>query len=221
VRRAEKVRRLFSDIASYYDTLNTIISLGQHRRWRRKAVEVAGFDRGRFLDVGCGTGDFCFELKRIEKRVFGVDFSKRMLDIAKGRLPDIPFQLADVHNLPFRDNTFSGITAGFLIRHIDLSLFLKEANRVLADGGKLVILETSFPSSRLIRWLHRIYLIHLIPLIGQVFGKRDAYSYLGASFSLYMPSLSELRNLLAKAGFSKVEILPLAFGAVLLCVATK
>ncbi|MBU2462322.1 ubiquinone/menaquinone biosynthesis methyltransferase [bacterium] len=215
------VEGLFSDISSCYDVMNTIISLGQHKKWRKKAIKNAAFpEGGRILDVGCGTGDFGIEAKRANLKVFGIDFVNKMIRIAKSKI-NYQLSLADAHNLPFASNSFDGIILGFSLRHLEISVFLDEARRVLKPKGKVVILEVSSPKSLLFFWLHRLYLQRIIPAIAYIFcGKTREYGYLHQSFSLYITA-DELKNLFVQKGFSEVEIIPVFFGACSIFIAKK
>ena len=209
--------------------MNELISLGQHKKWRRLAIKNAGFPKGgRVLDVGCGTGDFCIELERAGLKAFGIDFEKKMLKIAKSKinyqLSIINYQLsmADALHLPFSDNSFDGITIGFSLRHLEIPIFLDEARRVLKPKGKIVILEVSSPESLLLHWLHNLYLQRVIPAIACIFcGKTREYAYLGQSFELYMPSTEELKTLFLEKGFSEMIAIPVFFGACSIFIATK
>ncbi|MDI6751649.1 MAG: ubiquinone/menaquinone biosynthesis methyltransferase [bacterium] len=216
------MKGLFLDISSCYDRMNGIISLGQHKKWRRKAIKKAGFGKGgRVLDVGCGTGDFCIELERAGLKVFGIDSVSDMLKIAKSKI-NCQLSMADAHHLPFSDNFFDGITIGFALRHLEIPVFFDEARRVLKPKGKIVILEVSSPKSLLLHWLHKLYLQRIIPAIAYIFcSKTREYAYLHQSYELYMPKQEKLKRLFYEKGFSEISAIPLFFGACSIFIATK
>jgi demethylmenaquinone methyltransferase/2-methoxy-6-polyprenyl-1,4-benzoquinol methylase len=226
------VEGLFLDISPCYDKMNEIISLGQHKWWRRKAIKDADFRKGgRILDVGCGTGDFCIELEKAGFAVFGIDPVNKMLKIARSKISGIRCQVSGVkrqllmangHSLPFLPNFFDGITIGFSLRHLDISIFLDEARRVLKSGGRVVILEVSSPNHPLLRFLHKLYLQRVVPSLAYIFcNKTNEYAYLHQSFELYMPSPKELKTIFLEKGFVEMKAIPIFFGACSIFIATK
>lgn len=178
---------MFSDIAPRYDRANTILSLGIHRRWRRKAVRLAGPLHGaRVLDVATGTGDLAFAFARAVGpggRVVGVDFSRAMLDRARAKpQPEgarVEFEEADALALPFEKGAFDVATIGFGIRNVDHpARGLREMARVVRAGGRVVVLEFGQPKG--LRSIpYRFYSRFVVPLVGGlVTGNRKAYEYL-------------------------------------------
>ena len=159
--KKEGIRRLFNSIASDYDRLNHILSLNIDKGWRRKAVkEIADKDSPvKVLDVACGTGDFTIEIaKKVSagSEVIGVDISEGMMEIGKEKMlkagVTAEMTVADCESLPYDQNTFDRIAVGFGVRNFEhLDLGLREMCRVLKPDGKLVILELSLPSNRLVR----------------------------------------------------------------------
>ncbi|HAW50619.1 TPA: hypothetical protein DCX16_06695 [bacterium] len=217
------IKGLFSKILPVYDLMNLIMSFGLHNHLRRLSVKVAGFRRdGLILDVGCGTGDFCIQTQRVLKkvRIFGFDFLEDMLKEAKRKKKDLRCILGDCHFLPFKDEIFDGITLGFVIRHVDIQGFLKEASRVLKKGGCLIILDLGFPHP-IIKPIFNLYLFRIIPGIGRIFGKKKEYSYLGESLKLYMPSIDSLKDALYKQRFSSVKIKKFVLDSIVCLLATK
>src|SRR5438105_12328021 len=116
---ASRIRAMFSAIAQRYDRANTILSVGIHHRWRRRAVERSGVKRGdRVLDCATGTGDLAIAFRRAGASVVGTDFVDAMLEIARRKAPDIEFRAADVMALPFDDDTFDIASIAFGIRNV-------------------------------------------------------------------------------------------------------
>lgn len=209
------VKGLFKEIIPIYDKMNSIMSLGLHNHWRARCVKMAKFPpNAKILDVGCGTGDFSLQIQRYVKNahIFGMDVLKDMLCNALNKVAINPI-VGDAIFLPFKSETFDGITAGFVLRHIEIKSFFKEAMRVLKPGGKIVILEIFFPKSPFIRFFFNLYLYKVIPFLGRLFRKEDAYLYLGASLK-HLPTISTIENIAYKEGFQEVKIKKFAFSAV-------
>ena len=119
----------------------------------------------------------------------------------------------DCECLPFEQNSFDRISAGFGVRNFEhLDQGLKEMYRTLKPGGKVVILELSVPGNRIIRDLYKMYFTKLLPLIGgRISGKRSAYNYLPASV-LKFPGPNEFQGMLRNAGFKNIRHKALSLG---------
>ena len=220
--KKEGIRRLFNSIASDYDRLNHILSLNIDKGWRRKAVkEIADKDSPvKVLDVACGTGDFTIEIARkvaVGSEVIGVDISEGMMEIGKEKILKAgvaaEMSVADCEALPYDQNTFDRIAVGFGVRNFEhLDLGLREMCRVLKPDGKLVILELSLPSNRLVRGCYMLYFQKILPMVGGFLsGDRGAYEYLRTSV-LRFPAPDKFIEMLKSAGFEQVEHRPLTFG---------
>lgn len=220
--KKEGIRRLFNSIASDYDRLNHILSLNIDKGWRRKAVkEIADKDSPvKVLDVACGTGDFTIEIaKKVSagSEVIGVDISEGMMEIGKEKMlkagVTAEMTVADCESLPYDQNTFDRIAVGFGVRNFEhLDLGLREMCRVLKPDGKLVILELSLPSNRLVRGCYMLYFQKILPMVGGFLsGDRGAYEYLRTSV-LRFPAPDKFIEMLKSAGFEQVEHRPLTFG---------
>jgi demethylmenaquinone methyltransferase/2-methoxy-6-polyprenyl-1,4-benzoquinol methylase len=197
--RAEKVRELFAAIAQRYDLLNDIMSLGLHRRWKRRLVELAG-EPHDVLDLCCGTGDIAM---RFRARVVGVDFTDEMLRVAATRgHPEIAWIRADALRLPFADNSFDAVSLGYGLRNLaDIQLGLREILRVLRPGGKFVSLDFGKPESPVFRALYFGYLRIGLPILGRLFcGDPDTHGYILASLQNY-PAQRGIKELMASQGW--------------------
>lgn len=204
--REHGVRRLFSRIASHYDLLNTIISLGLHKGWRRRALRVLDPRPGELcLDVASGTGDFAVSVTKTGADVVAADMTPEMLQVAFRRLPHLKAVVADAFVLPFADATFDAITIGFGLRHSreDLPLLLAELRRVLKPGGRCVSLELSHPPNKLWDRVSGWYIHLLLPVIGG-FVDREAYEYLSRSLHGY-PDAPTLAEVFRRAGFGECD----------------
>jgi demethylmenaquinone methyltransferase/2-methoxy-6-polyprenyl-1,4-benzoquinol methylase len=218
----ESVRNLFNNIAPTYDLLNRLLSLRRDLYWRKMAVrEFKGY-KGWMLDIATGTGDVVIEMIRqedCERMVFGIDFSEPMIRRAREKLSKkslfrtVSLGLGDALSLPFRGNTFSGAIVAFGLRNIvDKKEALSEMVRVVKSGGKVVVLEFTFPQRGLMHWLYPVYFKKILPWIGgSVSGDRGAYAYLPESV-LHFRYAEEYEELMRKSGLTNVLTRPLTGG---------
>jgi demethylmenaquinone methyltransferase/2-methoxy-6-polyprenyl-1,4-benzoquinol methylase len=215
---------MFDRIASDYDRFNAWASLGLHQHWRRTLLRrvLAG---ARVLDIATGTGDVAFLAAQYGHTVVGLDFSERMLAIAREKDPDgrIRWINGSADRLPFSDRSFDCITSAFALRNLRgcLEAVFKENIRVLRGGGKVLHMDFGRPDSALSRLGHQVHLSFGIPLIGQwVCGERWPKGYLENTIrDFYEPR--EVAELLDRAGFRQVRYTPLSFGVVQIYEGTK
>lgn len=214
---------MFSEIAPRYDLLNRLLSFGADLRWRRRAVELA-LERhpGRILDLATGTGDLALLLKRQAPKaeVVGADFAPPMLELARKKARErgleVRFLEADALALPFPDGHFEAITIAFGFRNFaDYERALKELYRVLAPGGRLVILEFPPPPTGAFGLVYRLYFQRVLPLLGGLIsGSFGAYRYLPESVEAFPPP-EALKALMEEAGFSvRYEVLTFGVAAI-------
>ena len=201
--KARVVRSMFDRVAERYDLVNRVMTFGLDVGWRRRAVEELRLPAGaRILDVACGTGDLCTELARAGHRPLGVDFAFGMLEHAT---TDAPLVQGDALRLPLRDASVDGASCGFALRNVtDLSGLFGELARVIRRGGRVALLETAEPESRLMRAGHRVYFGRVVPVVGGALSDRAAYAYLPRSMA-YLPAPQELLRMLTDAGFDPVR----------------
>ena len=223
----DDVRRMFDGIARFYDVLNTVLSAGSDRRWRRAAAGASGLHRGdTVVDVCTGTGRLAEELRRVvggAGRVVGVDFSQGMLDVARRRVPGVEFRQGDATTLEgIGDASVDAVTVAFGLRNIpDRPAAIQAAFRVLRPGGRFVILEFGRVRGRTASRLYAWYLTRVLPRLGHALNPRSAaYSYLPASIALY-PDADTVSGWLRVAGFDPVTARRLTLGGVTLHVATR
>lgn len=218
--RAQYVRGMFSRIASRYDLMNRVMTLGQDVRWRRYVIGQAQLPAdGRLLDIATGTGDIAYEALRRHPQIqaVGGDFTVEMMQV--GRLSpqrrEIQWVGADTLALPFPTATFDAVTSGFLMRNvIDVPGALREQWRVTKGGGRVVILESSPPKANVLRPLILLHLNVIIPALGRLLtGEADAYRYLPDSTqSFHGPQ--DLASALEEAGFMNVRYRLFMFGTI-------
>ncbi|GFP23343.1 demethylmenaquinone methyltransferase / 2-methoxy-6-polyprenyl-1,4-benzoquinol methylase [Candidatus Hakubella thermalkaliphila] len=227
-----QIEEMFSSIATKYDLLNDILSLGLHRRWKNLAAQEAGLSRGdRALDLCTGTGDVALALaSRVgpEGQVVAVDLSSPMIEYARKKSSDqefksiINFRIGNACDLEFCDDFFDAVTIAFGARNVrNLERLFGEAFRVLKPRGRMVCLEFSPPRLTFLGHLYGIYLRHLVPFLGVLLARhREAYSYLATSICSF-PEPGALVEIMNKAGFGRVTYHRLNLGVVTLHVGIK
>lgn len=214
--RAPKVREMFSRLARRYDLVNDLMSFGLHRRWKRETARLALRGRPRplrLLDLCCGTGDIGFaaeELSGTRACVVGLDFTLPMLAVARRRKLRLgsraSFAEGNALRLPFRDGSFDAVTVGYGLRNLaDLPQGLAEMRRVLAPGGRAVVLDFGKPDNPVASALYWNYLKMVMPLMGWLFHRdADTYDYIPASLARY-PAQRGVQKLMQEAGFANVR----------------
>ena len=220
---------MFNNIAKNYDLLNHCLSFGMDFYWRKKAIQYLTNKPKNILDIATGTADFAISASKIKNvKIIGIDISEGMINVGKKKIikkkleKNINLQIADSENLPFEDNKFDAITAGFGVRNFeDLEKGLSEMNRVLNTNGIVVILEPSKPKYFPLKQIYHIYFHQILPLIGKIISKdNSAYTYLPNSVDVF-PSGNNFINYLENVGFTKCQHIPLTFGIVDLYIAIK
>lgn len=220
----QSIRLLFDHIAPKYDFLNHLLSLRRDIYWRRKAIqELKGYE-GWILDIATGTGDGAIEIIRQNSHfryVFGIDFSEPMIRRAqkkmtqKGLSRNIFLGLGDALTLPFKEGIFSASLIAFGLRNIvkkEEALF--EMVRVVKKGGKVVVLEFTFPKKGAMSWFFSFYIKKILPWIGGFLsGNKGAYAYLPESI-LRFQKIEDYKNLMLRAGLEEIRAFPLTGGIV-------
>ena len=227
--KARHVRGVFDSVASKYDVMNDLMSMGLHRVWKRYTVMVADLREGyQVLDIAGGTGDLAMAFaKEVGKtgRVVHTDINQAMLRTGRDRLLDhgvvLPTLVCDAEKLPFPDNHFDVVSVAFGLRnmtHKDVAL--KEMCRVLKPNGKLLVLEFSKvakPLEKAYDW----YSFNILPKLGQwVAGDDASYRYLAESIRMH-PSQEDLKALMKTCGFGHVDFHNMSAGVVALHVGIK
>ena len=227
--KAKHVRGVFDAVASRYDVMNDLMSAGLHRAWKHYTVTVANPQPGdRVLDIAGGTGDLCLAFAPKvgpTGQVVHTDINEAMLSEGRTRLLDagviLPTLVCDAEKLPFPDGHFDIVTVAFGLRnmtHKDVAL--KEMQRVLRPGGKLLVLEFSKvakPLEKAYEW----YTFNVVPKMGRlVAGDEGSYRYLAESIRMH-PDQETLKQLMREAGFGHVDYHNLTAGVVALHVGIK
>ncbi|WP_312569878.1 bifunctional demethylmenaquinone methyltransferase/2-methoxy-6-polyprenyl-1,4-benzoquinol methylase UbiE [Comamonas sp.] len=227
--KASRVRGVFDSVASKYDVMNDLMSGGLHRAWKAYTVMVANLKEGdKVLDIAGGTGDLSMAFSKkvgATGTVVHTDINEAMLRVGRDRLTDkgilLPTLVCDAEKLPFPDGHFNLVSVAFGLRnmtHKDAAL--KEMNRVLKPGGKLLVLEFSKvakPLEKAYDW----YSFNILPKMGSmVAGDPESYRYLAESIRMH-PGQEELKSLMHTAGFGHVDYHNMSAGIVALHVGIK
>jgi demethylmenaquinone methyltransferase/2-methoxy-6-polyprenyl-1,4-benzoquinol methylase len=217
-----RVKNMFETIAPSYDFQNSFLSLGRDVSWRRAlARHIRAGEDGLVLDAATGTGEICMEIcmHRPKVHVIGLDFSPRMLSVAKKKLGSKYFKdrtsltLGDSRLLPIKGGSIDVVTMAFGIRNIqERRQVLAEFMRVLKEGGQILIMEFDLPDHRLLGPLYRLYFEHILPPIGNRISRTDyAYTYLVQSVHEF-PGEEEFLSEIEEAGFKILKSRQLTFG---------
>mgnify|MGYP000659750965 CR=1 FL=1 len=227
--KASRVRGVFDSVASKYDVMNDLMSMGLHRAWKAYTVAVANLREGQsVLDIAGGTGDLARAFAKkvgVKGTVVLTDINEAMLRQGRDRLLDkgmvLPALICDGEALPFPAGSFDLVSVAFGLRnmtHKDKAL--AEMNRVLKPGGRLLVLEFSKvakPLAKAYDW----YSFNVLPRIGQlVAGDAQSYRYLAESIRMH-PGQAELKALMQTAGFGHVDVHNLSAGVVALHAGIK
>ncbi|MEY4429072.1 MAG: hypothetical protein RLZZ182_1761 [Pseudomonadota bacterium] len=227
--KASRVRGVFDSVASKYDIMNDLMSMGLHRAWKAYTIAASGVREGhKVLDIAGGTGDLSMAFaKRVGERgmVVHTDINEAMLGTGRDRLVNaglmLPTTLCDAEKLPFPNDTFDIVTVAFGLRnmtHKDAAL--KEMCRVLKPGGRLLVLEFSKvakPLEKAYDW----YSFKLLPKIGKVVANdEDSYRYLAESIRMH-PDQATLKAMMKDAGFGHVDVHNMTGGVVALHMGLK
>ena len=227
--KQQKVGEVFHSVASKYDLMNDVMSAGMHRGWKRFAVDTSGVKIGdSVLDIAGGSGDLS---KLFAKKVGShltqnpgsvtlTDINASMLAVGRDRMIDaglnVPAMQCNAEALPFADNSFDCVIVAFGLRnmtHKDVAL--KEMQRVLKVGGRLLVLEFSKVWQPLEK-LYDAYSFKLLPLMGKLLAKdAESYQYLAESIRMH-PDQETLKQMMIDAGLGKVDYYNLSAGVVAL-----
>jgi demethylmenaquinone methyltransferase / 2-methoxy-6-polyprenyl-1,4-benzoquinol methylase len=225
-----QVAKMFDNIANRYDLLNSILSLGIHKGWRKKCVQLLAPNKPKvILDVATGTGDFAIECAVLKpEKIIGIDISEGMMQFGRKKLTEknlcsfITLKNGNAETVSFPDDTFDAIVVGFGVRNFqDLEKGLANLYRILKPGGQLVVLEFSYPTNPLIRTGYNFYFSYITPLIGKIFSKDPrAYSYLTESVKAF-PNNEKFVEILSRLGYKNASFESLSLGVAAIYQAKK
>jgi demethylmenaquinone methyltransferase/2-methoxy-6-polyprenyl-1,4-benzoquinol methylase len=221
---------MFDRIASRYDLMNRIISLGIDQRWRRRTVDALALKPGaKVLDLATGTGDLAMMIARRhpDVTVVGVDPSAGMLAegerkvAAAGLGERVTLRRGDAEQLEADDASVDGISMAFGIRNVvDRPKALREMARALKPGGRVAILELSEPRRGLLGMMARVHIHHVVPTLGALLSGAWEYRYLQRSIAAFPPA-GEFAEVMRASGLRVERAEPMTFGVVHLYVGVR
>ena len=206
---------MFNQISKTYDLINRFITFGLDISWRNAMIECLPQSCSNLLDIASGTMDVAIAATKKRPDIISItalDMAKDMLHIGdqkckKNHIKTIHSKVADVHNMPFDDNSFDAATVSFGIRNFEnLDQAFSDTCRVIKPNGSFIILESCQPSNRILILLNNLYLKIWVRGMGALLsGNGDSYGYLANSIQTFH-SPQELQQMLIKAGFKSVSI---------------
>jgi len=219
----DDVSKMFDGVASRYDFLNDLLSLGRSKAWRKSVTGIIAPKSGMtVLDIAAGTGSSSRPLVDKGAEVTALDFSAGMLDQGRKQHKDIKFVQGDALKLPFSENTFDVTTISFGLRNTaNSNIALREALRVTKVGGKIVVAEFSHPVNKIFRRAYLNYLMKALPIIAKRISKNPAaYIYLSESIRAW-PDQAGLALIMSECGWKSVAWQDLTFGIVAVHIGYK
>ena len=225
--KVKKVKGVFDSVAGNYDIMNDVMSMGIHRIWKRKTIELSGVRPGhKVLDLAGGTGDLTKAFaKRVGRdgKVVLADINESMVRVGRDRLinegiaGNVDYTITNAEALAFPDNTFDVATIAFGLRNVtNKDKALAELCRVLKPGGQLLILEFSKVTQPMLSKLYDFYSFNILPKMGKIIADDEAsYQYLAESIRMH-PDQETLKQMMLDAGFDKAEYINMSEGIVAL-----
>jgi demethylmenaquinone methyltransferase/2-methoxy-6-polyprenyl-1,4-benzoquinol methylase len=214
------VAAMFDRTAEKYDLLNSLMTGGQDRAWRKAVARAIDAKPGeRVLDLAAGTGTSSAAIAASGAEVVACDFSLGMLQVGtrrQGESSGVTFVAGDALNLPFADDSFDAVTISFGLRNVaDTHQALSEMLRVTRPGGRLLVCEVSHPPNKMLAKGHKTHLTHGLPLLAKASSNPESYNYLAES-TLKWPDQAGLAAMIREAGWTKIQWRNLTFGVVAL-----
>ncbi len=230
--KADRVRSVFDSVASRYDLMNDLMSLGIHRIWKQATLTASRVRTNqRVLDLAGGTGDLALAFaERVGEQgeVVLCDINASMLEQGRERIINAGFinrihtVQADAQQLPFPDNYFDCISIAFGLRNVtDKDAALRSMARCLKPGGQCLILEFSHPTSPVLQTVYDVYSFSVLPFLGRVIANdEESYRYLAESIRMH-PTQDHLKMMMQQAGFDNCAYRNFSGGITALHTATK
>lgn len=228
--KKEQVAQMFDNIAFRYDFLNSLLSLGIHKGWRKKCIRlIAGRKPKHVLDVATGTGDFAIEAMKLNpETVLGIDISEGMMKHGREKIvklkldKKITLKYGDAETCDLPSNSIDAITVGFGVRNFEnLEKGLENMLRILKPGGQLCILEFASPKKFPVKQFYKFHFKYITPTLGKMFSKDTrAYTYLPESIKAF-PDNERFTAILEKVGYKNASFSSVGLGLAAIYIAEK
>lgn len=228
--KKEQVAQMFDNIAFRYDFLNSLLSLGIHKGWRKKCISLIADKKPKhILDVATGTGDFAIAAMKLKPvKVIGIDISEGMMKFGREKIQKlkldqtITLQYGDAETCDLPDNSMDAITVGFGVRNFEnLEIGLANMLRILKPGGQLCVLEFSSPQHFPIKQFYKFHFKYITPTLGKMFSKDTrAYTYLPESIKAF-PDNERFTAILEKVGYINASYSSVGLGLAAIYLADK
>jgi demethylmenaquinone methyltransferase/2-methoxy-6-polyprenyl-1,4-benzoquinol methylase len=217
----KQVAKMFDNISGRYDLLNSLLSLGIHKGWRKTCVQMLATRKPKtILDVATGTGDFAIACAALQpEKIIGIDISEGMMQVGREKLKQkelcslITLKAGNAETTAFPDSTFDAIVVGFGVRNFEnLEKGLSNLYRILKPGGQLIVLEFSYPRNPIVKAGYSFYFTYITPLVGRLLSKDPrAYSYLTESVKAF-PNNEGFTKIMDACGYKQTSFQPLSLG---------
>jgi demethylmenaquinone methyltransferase/2-methoxy-6-polyprenyl-1,4-benzoquinol methylase len=224
-----KISQMFNAISRRYDQVNRLVSFGIDQKWRKVlASHLPEKSNLKLLDLATGTCDQLLEILETGKveKALGIDLAEGMLALgrekieASGLQEKVELKVASALAIPVEENSYDCVTISFGIRNVQGNC-LREIFRVLAPGGRALILEFSLPRNALVKQMHLFYLRRVLPAVGGLVSKqKSAYQYLNKTIEAF-PYGEDFLALMEQEGFVDLRAIPLTMGVATLYVGEK
>ena len=220
-----ELKNIFTNIASHYDNMNRIISLGLDSLWRKKAVKLLNIEpEAKILELGCGTCELTIELEEKineEGQIIALDCNPQMLELGRRKIKEkrlgqkINLIKGDARDIPFIIPEFDYVGIAFTLRNIPERLkVLQEMKRVTKSGGVIFSLDIFEPTLLIYRQLFLYYFNHIIPYLGKViFNQHQEYNWLPQSLKRFI-TIKKLKNILAELNLAEIKVETMMLGAI-------
>ena len=228
--KKEQVAHMFDNIAFRYDFLNSLLSLGIHKGWRKKCIElIASRNPKQILDVATGTADFAIGAMKLNpEKIIGIDISEGMMKFGRKKIEELHFektitlQYGDAETCDLPENSMDAITVGFGVRNFEnLEKGLSNMLRILKPGGQLCVLEFASPTKFPIKQFYKFHFKFITPTLGKLFSKDSrAYTYLPESIKAF-PDNERFTQILEKVGYKKATYSSVGWGLASIYLAEK
>ena len=221
-KNSKYIKNIFNNVSYKYDFLNNLFSLGLHILWKRKLISLLKPKNGEeWADLCCGTGDMTFLLSELvipRGKVFGIDMSEKLLNIAQEKSKNLGEQIIywkkkDIFDLDTKSRKFDGICMSYGLRNLkNVEDGIQKVFLLLKDNGRAGFLDFNHskknsPSSL----FQKIYLRCIVVPISGLFNLKEEYSYIENSIKEF-PKGKKLIYLAKKIGFKEVNYLTLFGG---------